>query len=335
MKICVVGAGAIGGLLAARMAQAGERVTVVDVGPHLEAIRADGLRVTLADGEKVTARPLLATDDPARAGPQDLVILALKAHVIGQVAERLAALNGPDTMILPLQNGLPWWYFQRHGGEFEGHRIATLDPDGRIAAAIDPGRIIGCVVYPAAEVVAPGVIRHVEGNRFPVGELDGRTTPRVQAVADLFNRTGFKSFVLDDIRGEIWLKLWGNLSFNTISALTHATLEDICRYPLTRRLAADLMGEAQAIANKLGITFRVPLEKRIEGAEKVGPHKTSTLQDVEAGRALELDALLGAVIELGALVGVPTPHIDAVYACAKLLNETIVRGGVGVRAVKA
>jgi 2-dehydropantoate 2-reductase len=176
------------------------------------------------------------------------------------------------------------------------------------------------------------VIKHVEGNRFPVGELDGQESERVKTVAELFNRSGFKSFVLDDIRAEIWLKLWGNMSFNPISALTHATLVDICTYPLTRDLAAKLMGEAQAVANRLGVTFRVPLEKRIEGAEKVGKHKTSTLQDVEHGRALELDALMGAIIELGAMLAIPTPHIDAVYACVKLLNETMVGERVGVKA---
>ncbi len=210
--------------------------------------------------------------------------------------------------------------------------LDSVDPGGKIAAAIDPGRIIGCVVFPAGEIAAPGVIRHVEGNRFPVGELDGEDTERVRAVADLFNGSGFKSFVLDDIRSEIWLKLWGNLSFNPISALTHATLVDICRYPLTRDLAARLMGEAQQVANQLDISFRVPLEKRIEGAEKVGDHKTSTLQDVEAGRSLELDALMGAIIEVGRMLDVPTPHIDAVYACVKLLNETIESHHVGVKA---
>lgn len=335
MKICVVGAGAIGGLVGANFALAGEEVTLIDVGEHLEAIKKNGIKVVMAGGEERVAREVKATDRFAEAGRQDLVVLALKAHVIEKVVEDMKALYGPDTMVLPLQNGLPWWYFQRHGGEFEGRRIDILDPTGRIFDNIEPERIIGCVVFPAAEVTAPGVIRHVEGNRFPVGELDGQETGRVRAVADLFNRSGFKSFVLDNIRAEIWLKLWGNMSFNPISALTHATLVDICTFPLTRGLAEKLMGEAQTVAGRLGITFRVPLEKRIEGAEKVGKHKTSTLQDVEAGRPLELDALMGAIIELGRMLNVPTPHIDAVYSCVKLLNETLVNQHVGVKAYRA
>jgi 2-dehydropantoate 2-reductase len=284
------------------------------------------------DGEERIAKDVKAVSKFSEAGKQDLVVLALKTNVIEQVVEDMKALYGPDTMILPLQNGLPWWYFQRLGGEFEGRRIEIVDPTGKISDNIEPRRIIGCVVYPAGEILAPGVIRHVEGNRFPVGELDGQETDRVKAVADVFNKSNFKSFVLDDIRAEIWLKLWGNMSFNPISALTHATLVDICTYPLTRDLAARLMTEAQTIANRLGVTFRVPLEKRIEGAEKVGKHKTSTLQDVERGRPLELDALMGAIIELGQMLSIPTPHIDAVYACVKLLNETLHSEHVGVKA---
>lgn len=332
MKICVVGAGAIGGLVAAHFARAGEEITVIEVGSHLKAIQSNGLKVIMADGEEWVVDNLKATDRYPEAGPQDLVVLAVKSNVIAMVAEPMKQLYYEGTMVLPLQNGLPWWYFQRHGGEYEGRRIESVDPGGKIADSIDPNRILGCVVFPAGEVVAPGVIKHVEGNRFPVGELDGAQTERVQAVADLFNRSGFKSFVLEDIRSEIWLKLWGNMSFNPISALTHATLEDICRFDLSRDLAAKLMGEAQVVAGKLGITFRVPLEKRIEGAEKVGKHKTSTLQDVESGRPLELDALMGAIIELGQMLGVPTPHIDSVYSCVKLLNQTMVTEHVGVKA---
>ena len=332
MKICVVGAGAIGGLVGANFHLAGEDVTLIDVGPHLEAIQKKGLKVLMHDGEEKVAKDVKATSKFSEAGKQDLVVLALKTNVIEQVVEDMKALYGPETMILPLQNGLPWWYFQRHGGEFEGRRIEIVDPTGKISDNIEPRRIIGCVVYPAGEILEPGVIKHVEGNRFPVGELDGQETDRVKAVADVFNKSGFKSFVLDDIRAEIWLKLWGNMSFNPISALTHATLVDICTYPPTRDLAAKLMTEAQTIANRLGITFRVPLEKRIEGAEKVGKHKTSTLQDVERGRPLELDALMGAIIELGHMLSIPTPHIDAVYACVKLLNETMHSEHVGVKA---
>jgi 2-dehydropantoate 2-reductase len=223
-----------------------------------------------------------------------------------------------------MQNGIPYWYFQKHGGPHEGTRVASVDPEGRIAAAIDPARVLGCIVYPASVLVAPGVVRHIEGDRFPLGELDGRVdTERVRRIAGCFADAGFKSPVLDDIRAEVWLKLWGNLSFNPISCLTHTTLADICQYPLTRALAADMMREAQAVAHKLGIAFRVPLERRIAGAEKVGQHKTSMLQDDEAGHELEIDAQLGSVVELARLTGTPTPHIDSLYALVKLLDRTV------------
>ena len=324
MKICVVGAGAIGGLMGLKLALAGEEVTLIDVGAHLDAIKKNGLKVIAPDGtEEVASNFAMVTSNMAEAGEQDMVILALKTQVIETVVKDVRALLGPETMVVPVQNGLPWWYFQKHGGEYEGQRIETVDPNGVIAANIEPERIIGCVVYPAGEVTAPGVIKHVEGNRFPVGELDGSESTRVNKVSDSFNNAGFKSFVLENIRAEIWLKLWGNLSFNPISALSHATLVDICQFDLTRDLASKMMEEAQDIANNLGITFRVPLEKRIEGAEKVGKHKTSMLQDVEAGRRLELDALIGAVIELGHLTKTPTPHIDAVFALVKLLDQTM------------
>ena len=324
MKICVVGAGAIGGLMGLKLAKAGQEVSLIDVGPHLDAIKKHGLKLTSHDGrEELQTNFAHVTSNMAEVGPQDLVIIALKSHIIESVVDDLGALNGPHTMIVPVQNGLPWWYFQKHGGEYDGQRIKTVDPKGVLMEKIDPDRLIGCVVYPAGEITEPGVVHHVEGNRFPVGELDGRETERVQRVSDCFNNAGFKSFVLDNIRSEIWLKLWGNLTFNPISALSHATLVDICQFDLTRTLAARMMEEAQDIANKLGITFRVPPEKRIEGAEKVGKHKTSMLQDVEAGRRLELDALIGAVIELGELTKTPTPHIDAVFALVKMLDQTM------------
>jgi 2-dehydropantoate 2-reductase len=251
------------------------------------------------------------------------VILALKAHQVEPIAKEIPALFHDQTAVVTTQNGIPWWYFQKHGGEFEGRRVETVDPQGHLMASIEVERILGCVVYPAAEIVSPGVIKLIEGNRFPVGELDGSETERVKNITATFTKAGFKSPVLKDIRSEIWLKLWGNLSFNPISALTHSTLVDICQFPLTRQLAADMMTEAQTIAHKLNIEFRVSLEKRIAGAEKVGKHKTSMLQDIEIGRAIEIDALVGAVIELGKLTQTPTPHIDAVYACVKLLAKTL------------
>jgi 2-dehydropantoate 2-reductase len=227
--------------------------------------------------------------------------------------------------VVTTQNGIPWWYFHRHGGPYDGRQRESVDPDGVIASRIPAERVIGCIVYPACEIAGPGVIRQIEGNRFPLGEPDGADTPRVRALAELFRKAGFKTPVLGDIRSEIWLKLWGNLSFNPISALTHATLVDICRHPPTRALAAAMMSEAQAVGEKLGVRFKVSLEKRIAGAEAVGEHKTSMLQDVESGRAIELQALVGSVLELGRITEVPTPAIENVYALASLLAETLQR----------
>jgi len=331
-KICIVGAGAIGGYLAVRLACAGNQVSVIARGAQLAAIRSHGLTLVGADGGRETATKLLATDAIAQLDKQDVVIIAVKAHQLAPVVDDLPRLFHADTIVVPMQNGIPWWYFQRHGGAWDNRIVSTVDPEGRIAGSLDPQRLIGCVVYPATTVVQPGVVRHIEGNRFPLGELDGRETQRVQWLSRLFTDAGLKAPVLTDIRSEIWLKLWGSLSFNPISALTHATLADICRYPLGRELAASMMSEAQAIANRLGITFRLPLEKRIAGAEKVGHHKTSMLQDIEAGRATEIDALLGSVIELGRITGTPTPHLVAVYACVKLLSHTTVERNVCVRA---
>jgi 2-dehydropantoate 2-reductase len=325
MRICIVGAGAIGGMLGAGLAQAGETVTFVEKNRrHADAIRANGLRVEREGEEPVVARNVAVTDDLAEPGEQDLVILALKAHYIPSILPDARALFGPSTMVMTVQNGVPWWYFYRSGGPYEGRTIAAVDPDGVIDRHIERERIVGCIVYPAGEVIAPGVVHVVEGNRFSVGELDGSHSERIELLQQTLVRAGFKSFVLDDIRSEIWLKLWGNLSFNPISALTHGTLAGICRDPGTRALAAAMMAEAQQIGEKLGITFRHTIEKRIAGAEAVGEHKTSMLQDVEAGRPLEVEALVGAVVELGRLTETPTPHIDAVYACVSFLNRSLI-----------
>ena len=332
MKICVVGAGAIGGLLGARLAVAGEEITLIARGSHLEAIRSRGLEVAMNDGAVVHAADVTATGDMRECGHQDLVILGVKAHQIPPIADELPSLFGPRTVVLTTQNGIPWWYFQRHGGPLDGTRLESLDPGGRIAGAIAPGRIIGCIAYPAAAITAPGRIRHIEGARFPLGELDGSVSERVTALSETLQRAGFKSPVLEDVRSEIWLKAWGNLSFNPISALTHATLADICRFLPSRELAARMMSEAQAVAAKLGVSFRVPLEKRIAGAERVGRHKTSMLQDAESGKALETEALVGAVVELGRLTGTPTPSIDAVCALTRLLGHVIEEERVRVRA---
>jgi 2-dehydropantoate 2-reductase len=331
MRICIVGAGAIGGLLGVRLSRAGHEVTLIARGPHLAAIQSRGLALELHDGTRLVADSIRATADLRAAGAHDLVILGVKANQVEAIVDDLGALMHPDTIVVPMQNGIPWWYFQRHGGPHEGTVVRAVDPAGRIAAGIDPARILGCVVYPAGEIAAPGVIRHVEGDRFPIGELDGSDTARARRVSETFAAAGFKAPVLPDIRAEIWLKLWGNLTFNPISALTHATLVDICQLPLTRDLARHMMLEAQTVAERLGITFRVDIERRIAGAEKVGRHKTSMLQDVESGRDPEIDALVGSVIELGRLVEVPTPHIAALYALVKLLAQTIRQEKVVVR----
>ncbi len=335
MKICVVGAGAIGGLMGAKMALAGEDVTLIDKGAHLEAIQKDGLKLIWEDGAEHVVTNARATESFDDVGEQDLVILSLKAHYLESVAPEITRLVGPGTMIVTVQNGIPWWYFHRHGGEFDGRRLDSLDPTGVLGRTIDGDRIVGCVVYPAAAVTAPGVVHHIEGDRFPVGELDGSESARVQVLHDTLVRAGFRSRILTDIRSEIWLKAWGDLSFNPISALTHATLEEICRFRETRGLAATMMKEAEDIAHKLGVEFRHTIEKRIEGAESVGAHKTSMLQDVELGRSLEVEALIGAVLELSAMTKTPAPSIEAVYACVKLLNRIMVLKGAGVRVNEA
>ncbi len=330
MKICVVGAGAIGGLMGAKLALAGNDVTIIDKGAHLEAIAKNGLKLIWEDGGEHIAQ-VKAVDSAAAAGPQDLVILAVKAHFLEQIARESEAMMRPDTIIMTVQNGLPWWYFHKQGGEHDGKRLDSLDPTGILTKHIDTDRIIGCVVYPGAAVTAPGVIQHVEGDRFPIGELDGSESERASKLLALLEDAGFRSRILDDIRSEIWLKAWGNLSFNPISALTHATLVSICQFAETRQLAADMMREAQDIAEALGVTFRHTIEKRIAGAESVGAHKTSMLQDVEAGRSLETEALIGSILEMGKMVGKQAPSIKAVYACVKLLNKEMLLQGGGVR----
>ena len=322
MKVCVVGAGAIGGYMAVRIAQAGHDVSVIARGPHLAAIRAYGLKLIEADQELVVTN-LTATDNIRDLGPQDVVLLALKAHQIEAVVEDLSVLLEPKTVLVTLQNGIPWCYFQKLDSPYAGRVVKTVDPTGVLFNKIDPDRLVGCIAYPAATIAEPGVIQHVEGNRFPVGELDGSESDRVNQVSTLFTEAGFKARVLTDIRSEIWLKLWGNLTFNPISALTHATLVDICQFPLTRALAEAMMTEAQTIGERLGAGFRVPMERRIAGAESVGKHKTSMLQDVEVGKPLEIDGMLGVVVELAEITEVDVPTLRALYACVSLLNKTI------------
>ena len=328
MRVCVIGAGAIGGLMAAKLALAGAKVSVIDRGANLAAIRSNGLKLRWQDGTILSAR-VRAFESAQDAGEQDVIILGVKCYDLEQASQHVGPLLGAATAVITVQNGIPWWYFQRHGGEFDGRALRTVDPDGVLARAIAADRIIGCVAYPAASMVAPGVIEHIEGDRFPIGELDGQETERVARIGEAFTQAGLKSRVIADIRSEIWLKAWGILTFNPISALSHATMEEICQLPETRRLAASMMAEAQTIAEKLGITFRHTIEKRLEGSEKVGAHKTSMLQDVEAGRALETEALVGSILELGRLTETDTPAIATVYSILRLL-EKVMRASGGV-----
>jgi 2-dehydropantoate 2-reductase len=323
VKIAVIGAGAIGGLVGVKLALAGEDVTFMVRGANLSAIQAKGMKLVLHDASELVATNVKASNDYAATGPQDIVILAVKANQVAAVLGDLPKLFGPETVVVTMQNGVPFWYFHKHGGALQGTSVQSVDPNGAILAGIPAERVIGCVVYPASELVEPGVVHHIEGDRFPLGELDGSVSGRVTKVSEVFAKAGFKAPVLENIRSEMWLKLWGNLTFNPISSLSHSTLVDICQFPLTRELATNMMLEAQTVANKLGIEFRVPLEKRIAGAEKVGKHKTSMLQDIEAGRAPEIDALVGSVAELGRLTQTPTPHINTVYALVKLLGKVM------------
>jgi 2-dehydropantoate 2-reductase len=328
MNITVIGAGAIGGHIAAKLAAAGESVKVVARGEHLKAICERGL-ILKENGEEIVAR-VEATDRITEAGGADLIVLGVKAHQLVPIAADVASIVAPTTMLMSAQNGIPWWYFFKHGGPHEGVRLESVDPGGVIARHLPIDAVIAAISYQAAEIESPGIIRHIEGHRLPLAEIDGRKTERIVALSELFTRAGFKSPPISDVRTEIWMKLWGNLTFNPVSALSHATLEDICRFPPTRALAAAMMREAQTVGEAFGIRFRLSVDKRIAGAESIGAHKTSMLQDIEHGRAIEIDALLGSVIELARLADVAIPHLDAIYAVTKLLGETIVRSGGGL-----
>lgn len=310
MKICVFGAGAIGGLMGTKLALAGEDVTLIARGPHLAAIKKDGLTLH-TEGQTLVARPR-ATDDPREAGPQDFVIIAVKAPGLRAVADSIQPLLGPTTAIVAALNGIPWWYFYKHGGPYDGMRLRVLDPDGRLWEKLPPERVIGCVVYPAAEIAAPGTIRHTYSNRFDLGEPDGSKSERVTAFAQAMIRAGFRCPIRPRIRESVWVKLWGNLAFNPICALTTATLDVVTGDPVTRGIARAMMVEAEAIATGLGIAFPLDVDARIAGAAEVGPHKVSMLVDLETGRPMEIDALLGAVVELAHMTGVPAPTCEVV-----------------------
>jgi 2-dehydropantoate 2-reductase len=327
MKYTIVGAGAIGGYLGAKLALAGEDVTFIARNRNLEAINARGMTLHLPDGTTEQAKNVRAVQNAAEAGPQDVVLLTTKAHQLLELVPGMQALFGPETMVVSMVNGIPWWYFQKLGGAYEARQLRSVDPDGALGAGIEVKRIIGGIVYPAAELLEPGVVKVIEGNRFTLGELDNQRTPRIEALSKSMMAAGFKAPVSRDIRSEIWVKLWGNLTFNPVSALSHATLEDICTYPLTRELAQRMMEEAQRVGEKLGVTFKVSVDQRIAGAQAVGAHKTSMLQDVEQGRALELEALLGSVVELARITDSPTPTLDAIYAVTSLLSHTLTQQG--------
>ncbi|NIA68074.1 2-dehydropantoate 2-reductase [Pelagibius litoralis] len=321
MKIAIYGAGAIGGYLGAQLATVpGIEVSLIARSAHLAAMRENGLKLLIGGTEKLTR--VTATDCPADLGPQDYVIVALKAHQAWEAAEQMLPLLGPDTAVVTCQNGVPWWYFHKLPGAFAERGLASVDPDDRQWRLLGPQRAIGAVVYPATEIVAPGVIKHTYGDKFALGEPDGSLSGRCAALSRALTDGGLKAPVLENIRNEIWLKLWGNLCFNPISALTRATLDVVATDPGTRALAKSMMQEAEGIATTLGASFRVHIERRINGAAGVGPHRTSMLQDLERGRALEIDALLTAVQEMGRLVEAETPSIDAVLALVQQLGRS-------------
>jgi len=323
MRFLIAGAGAIGAYIGARMVRDGQDVTLFARGPHYRAMKEQGVRVQEANDEFVVRPEVI--DDLEKAGKADFVILGVKAHSLPALAPKLRALIAPGTVFVSTQNGIPWWYFQKHGGDQEGLRLETVDPGGVISSVIEADRVIGSIVYFAAEIAQPGLIRHIEGNRISLGEPDGSRSERIRKVAETLIHAGLRAPVTTRIRQEIWVKLLGNLSFNPISALTGATLVEIARDPDVSLLVRHMMEEAQAAAARIGMDLPVSIEQRIAGAEKVGQHKTSMLQDLEAGRPLEIEALVGAVLELGERLGVAMPHTSAVYACTKLLAKTRMR----------
>jgi len=315
MKICIYGAGAIGGYMGAELARSGADVSLIARGPHLAAMRKNGLKLRIGDEEHVT-HPV-CTDNPADLGPQDFIIVTLKAHSVPHVVDAMQPLLGDSTAMVTAVNGVPWWYFYRLGGAYEGKRVEAVDPGNVQWDGIGPERAIGCVVYPACEIVEPGVVQHVSGNKFTLGEPSGEKTPRIESLSQALIAANMKAPVRPRIRDEIWIKLWGNLSFNPISSLTSATLEEIAGDEGTRSVVSAMMIEAQVVGEALGVNFPVSVEKRINGAGAVGAHKTSMLQDLELGRPMEIDALVAAVSEMGTLLGIETPTINTILALVR------------------
>ena len=320
MKICIFGAGAIGGYMGAKLALVGADVSLVARGSHLKAMRENGLR--LIEESRETTVNVTASDNAAVLGPQDYVIVTLKAHSVTAVVPHMQPLIGDHTTIVSGVNGVPWWYFHKTGGDLDGTRLETVDPGNAQWDGFGPDRVLGCVVYPAAEVIEPGVVKHIEGNRFSLGEPDGSKSERALALSKALTAAGLKAPIRPKIRDEIWVKLWGNLSFNPISALTHSTLDVLCTDPGTREVARNMMLEAQTIAEKLGVKFPVDVDRRIKGGADVGAHRTSMLQDLDQGRPMEIDTLVGSIKELGRVTDTPTPTIDTVLALIALRGKT-------------
>lgn len=318
MRVLIFGAGAIGGYLGTKLAMAGVDVTFFARGAHLAAMQANGLTL-ISEGERHVVQGTF-TDDPTKVGPQDYIVIGLKAHGLASAAPQIASMLGPETALVTAMNGVPYWYFYGQGGDFDGLRLKSVDPDGAIWDALEPRRAIGCVVYPAASIVEPGVIGHTYSNRFTLGEPDGSRSDRVSALSKAMIGAGLKAPVRPRIRDEIWVKLWGNLAFNPVSALTHGTLDVIASDPGTRGIVRAMMVEAKTLAEKTGVRFPIDVDKRIEGALEVGAHKTSMLQDLEAGKSLEIEAMLGAVVEIGELVGVPTPTCRLILSLVRQLE---------------
>jgi 2-dehydropantoate 2-reductase len=317
MKVAILGAGATGGFLGARLSKAGVDVVLIARGAHLQAMRHVGLRLIEAGSESTI--PVRATDDLGAIRDVDAVFVTLKAHSLPAIAERLAANLGAETAVVSAQNGIPWWYFQRHGGELEGAHLETVDPGGLVARTIDPQRVIACIVYPATTVVEPGVVRHGEGEKFSLGELDGSQTDRIVALSRLLVSARLKAPVQSRIRQELWLKLLGNAVFNPLSVLTRATLGEMAESPVVAPIVRGAMEEVDSVARRLGIEIPISIEQRIRGAARVGAHKTSMLQDVEAGRPMEIDAIVGSVVELAARFELPVPYLLTLYGSVKLL----------------
>jgi len=317
VRVAILGAGATGGFLGARLARAGADVVLIARGSHLQAMRESGLRLIEPAGESIVR--VEATDDLAAVRSADFVFVTLKAHSVPAIAERLATSLGAGAAVVSAQNGIPWWYFQRHGGELEGTHLETVDPGGVIGRTIDPQRVIACIVYPATSVVGPGIVRHVEGERFSLGELDGSRTERISALSGLLTGAGLKAPVQPRIRQELWVKLMGNAVFNPLSALTRVSLGAMAGSAVLAPVVRGAMEEVDAVAGRLGIEIPVSIDQRIRGAARVGDHKTSMLQDLEAGRPLEIDAITGSVVELAGRLGVPVPHLETIYASVKVL----------------